>query len=384
MEFSVGEMTRRLDTVRSRMAAAGVDCMLITGTENFSYFVGVPISLYQSRRPWAALIPVEADPVAIMRGPESGPLAITLRQNGFFPTVEGYPFPVSTELPRRIADLVKRFKTKRLACELGLEMRLGLPLADFNTLLGLLPGVEIVDAADIIWSLRMTKSPEEVARMRRACEITGNSRQEVFRQVRRGMTEGDVADLWADLMHKAGAERPSFIYINTGPIPDLLPSRTKTLQPGETLWLDGGVYVGGYTCDFSRVATLGPPSPRQIQLHRDTVEVVSLIFEKIRPGAVLADLARLVTQEMQRRGYVSKSSTHGGIAGHGMGQLINEPPLIAPWNEMVISEGLLLGVELGPVQPEGMFTWEHLVHVTRTGYDLLTTEPSTLVVIEDF
>src|SRR5436189_5750092 len=101
MEFSVGEMTRRLDTVRSRVGAAGVDCMLIAGTENFSYFVGVPISLYQSRRPWAALIPVEAERVAIMRGPESGPLAITLRQNGFFPTVEGYPFPVSSELPRR-------------------------------------------------------------------------------------------------------------------------------------------------------------------------------------------------------------------------------------------------------------------------------------------
>ena len=382
MEFSVGEMTRRLDTVRSRMAAAGVDCLLVTGTENFSYFVGVPISLYQSRRPWAALIPVEAEPVAVMRGPS--PSALTLERNGFFRAVETYGFPVSTELPRRIADLVKRFKTKRLACELGLEMRLGLPLADFNTLLGLLPGVEIVDAAEIIWSLRMTKSPEEVARMRRACEITGNSRQEVFRQVRRGMTEGDVADLWADLMHQAGAERPSFIYINTGPIPDLLPSRTKTLQPGETLWLDGGVYVGGYTCDFSRVATLGPPSPRQIQLHRDTVEIFDLVFERIRPGVPVRDLAGLVSGEMTRRGYLGKASVGGAVAGHSMGMLINEPPLIAPWSDLVLTEGLVIGVEFGPTQPEGFFVFEQLLQITATGYDLLTPEPTTLVTLDDF
>jgi hypothetical protein len=40
------------------------------------------------------------------------------------------------------------------------------------------------------------------------------------------------------------------------------------------------------------------------------------------------------------------------------------------------------GIETGPVAPEGMFTWEHLVHVTKNGYDLLTTEPSTLVTID--
>jgi Xaa-Pro aminopeptidase len=87
------------------------------------------------------------------------------------------------------------------------------------------------------------------------------------------MTEGDVADMWADLMHDAGAERPSFIYINSGEAPDLLPNRTKKLKRGETLWLDGGAYVGGYTCDFSRAATLGasisPPSSTSPGCHRN-------------------------------------------------------------------------------------------------------------------
>src|SRR5436189_8967 len=111
MEFSAEEMTRRLETVRTRMDAAGIDCMLITG-----------------------------------------------------------------------------FGAKRIGCEFGLEMRLGIPPADFESIVKLLPDVEFVDASAIIWSLRMFKSPEEVARLRKACEITSTTRQQVFQQVQPGMT----------------------------------------------------------------------------------------------------------------------------------------------------------------------------------------------------
>ena len=393
MEFSVDEMTRRLDTVRKRMDAARVDCLLVSGPENFSYFTGVPASIHQTRRPSVALIPLAAEPVALMK---EGPVAFTQEHRGFFRNVQGYPFPVSRELPRRVADLIAGTKAKRVACEFGLEMRLGMPLADFNAIMQLTSGVEFVDGADIIWSLRMTKSPEEAARMKKACEITGSTRQRVFELVKPGMTEADVAELWANLMHEAGAERPSFIYVNTGKTPDLLPSRTKKLQRGETLWLDGGAYVGGYTCDFSRVATLGRPSERQEQLHRDAVEITGLLLEQIRPGVPVTELSQFASRELTRRGYgvggtgaigggtgtVAGIGTTGTVAGHSMGMLINEPPMIAPWDKTVLSEGLVLGIELGPVTPDGMFIWEHLVQVTSTGHDLFTTEPSTLVSID--
>jgi Xaa-Pro aminopeptidase len=136
------------------------------------------------------------------------------------------------------------------------------------------------------------------------------------------------------------------------------------------------VYVGGYTCDFSRVATLGPPSASQQQLHRDAVEVQQLLLEQIRPGARVADIARLGNGEMKRRGYAPRAN------GHGMGMLINEPPLISASDPTVLTPGLTVGVEQGPSEAAGMFRWEDLVQVTETGYDLFTTEPSTLVTID--
>jgi Xaa-Pro aminopeptidase len=374
MEFSHAEMTRRLEAIRAGMDAAGVDCLLVTGVENFSYFVGVPSSLYQTRRPWCALIPLAGEPVAVMK---EGAPAATLERNGFFRSIEPYPLPVSEHLPSIVVGVIRRFGARRVAVELGQEMRLGLPLLDYRAITDALPDVEFVDGAALIWSLRMIKSAEEIERMRRACEITATTRQAVFREVRPGMTEAEVAELWAELMHRAGAERPSFIYVNSGGAVDLLPSPTKRLAPGQTLWLDGGAYVGGYTCDFSRVATLGPPSPRQLQLHQDAVEVQQLLIDQVRPGVPVADLARLCFSEIAARGYPERDT-----AGHGMGMLINEPPLITPSHPGVLEVGLTLGIEQGQATSDGMFVWEDLVQVTADGHDVLTNESSELVVLD--
>jgi Xaa-Pro aminopeptidase len=93
----------------------------------------------------------------------------------------------------------------------------------------------------------------------------------------------------------------------------------------------------------------------------------------------VADLARLAKRELERRGHAA-----GPVAGHSMGMLINEPPLIAPWNHLILTEGLVIGIEFGPSQPEGFFVLEQLIQVTRDGFDLLTTEPMSLVALTDF
>lgn len=378
MEFTITEMDRRLHTVRTRMQAADVDCLMVTGVENFCYFAGVPVALYQERRPWCALIPLEREPVAFtMEGTH-----VTLERQGYFRDVQAYSLPVSPNLTTRIEGSLKRLRVKRLACELGLDQRLGMPVKDFEAIRAALPEVQFVDGAGIIWSMRMFKSPEEVERMKRACEITGATRQVLFKEIRQGMTETDVAAIWARLMFEAGAERPAFIFVNSGGPPDFLPKHERILRRGDTLWVDGGVYVHGYTCDFSRVATLGEASPRQRQLHRDAVEVMACVLEAIGPGVKVARLSEICAREMTRRGYSGFGNNATVVAGHGMGMITNEPPLIASWDETVLSDGLVTGIELGPIADEGMFIWEDLVQVKPTGYELLTTETSDLIEID--
>jgi len=378
MEFSVVEMERRLEAVRRGLQAARVDCLMVTGIQNFCYFAGVPVALYQERRPWCALIPVDHDPIAFtMAGTH-----VTLERQGFIKDVQSYALPVSPNLTKGIERALRGLRVKRLACELGLDQRLGMPFNDFETIRASLPEVQFVDGSSIIWNLRMFKSKEEADRMKRACEITGMTRQQLFKSIRDGMTEQDVADLWASLMIESGAERPAFIFVNTGGPADFLPKSGRKLRQGDTLWVDGGAYVRGYTCDFSRVATLGQASPRQRQLHRDATEVMACVLGAVRPGVRVAELSEICAREMTARGYPGFSDMATVVAGHGMGMITNEPPLIAPWDQTVLSDGLVTGIELGPIAAEGMFIWEDLIQVTSTGYDLLTTETSELIEID--
>lgn len=378
MEFESAEIEDRIAKARALMEHQQLDCLLLTGVENVSYFTGISTALYQSRRPWVVLLPAAGDPIAFMK---AGPVAISMAAGSIVRDVEEYPFPVSGTLPRQVTQRLRSLGVRRVGSEIGLEMRINMPLADYWSITEALDDVEFVDAAALIWSLRINKSRAEAARMREACEITSSTRQSVFRELLIGMSEQEIAANWQRKMYQAGADRPSFIYVNSGSNYNLLPS-SKTISAGDTVWLDGGAYVGGYTCDFSRVAIMGEPSARQRQLHRDATEVTDLLVSRVAPGVRVADLAVLSAQEMERRGYLGPSSVGGMVAGHGMGMLINEPPLIAPWSDYVIREGDLIGVELGPVDECGLFIWEQLVHVGPESGELISPESSDLVVVD--
>ena len=179
-------------------------------------------------------------------------------------------------------------------------------------------------------------------------------------------------------MYEAGGEMPSFMYISSGEWISHLPNSERKLEKGDTLWVDGGVYVEGYTCDFSRIATIGKSTTKQRQIHKEVLKMRDIMLEKVRPGVRVSEIFDACDAEFKRLGYLDTSM---GSWGHGMGMLINEPPLIARWDETVLSEGLFIGIEPGFVVPEGNFIWEEMLHIKENGYDLLTTETSDLIEI---
>ena len=57
----------------------------------------------------------------------------------------------------------------------GHETSLRMPLGDYERLLSGLPGVEIVDATDILRSLRMVKSAAEIEKIAHICGIASRT-----------------------------------------------------------------------------------------------------------------------------------------------------------------------------------------------------------------
>lgn len=63
--FSRAEMERRYAGARELMARQGIDCLLVSGEENFQYFAGTSSSLalhYSLTRPSVFLLPISRGP----------------------------------------------------------------------------------------------------------------------------------------------------------------------------------------------------------------------------------------------------------------------------------------------------------------------------------
>ncbi|HBJ47898.1 MAG TPA: peptidase M24, partial [Deltaproteobacteria bacterium] len=59
----------------------------------------------------------------------------------------------------------------RLGIMKGHETSLRMPLGDYESLMSGLPGMELVDATDILRSLRMVKSEAEIEKISHICNI---------------------------------------------------------------------------------------------------------------------------------------------------------------------------------------------------------------------
>src|SRR5262245_52622837 len=186
--FSRAEIDRRHRAAREQMASAGIDVLLISGEENFQYFAGTSASLAlhgSLTRPSIFILPLECDPIIITQGRDN------LTFGCFVSVIRDYrallEFP-----PALVIDALKEVKHTRVGAELGQEQRMGMPVGAYLEVTAALSDAKFVDAAEILIRLRMVKSKEEHAYMRKAAEITGRARQRLFDEVRPGMTEREI------------------------------------------------------------------------------------------------------------------------------------------------------------------------------------------------
>jgi len=382
--FSEKEYAARLERARELMITMKLDALFISGEENYTYFTGAKsLTPWQSfTRPVLTLIPLEDEPVIITH-------TVLLEDTQKTSNTRDVRAYSSETVPLGTAPvdlLVEIFKERRLSegvvgAELGYEQRLGLPYDDFIKLKNRLSNVRFVDASPLLWRLRITKSPQEVSCIRRACTITGTARQRCFSEVKAGMTEREVANLFFRHMLEEGAERPGFAHIVSGNLSEsTLRPTDKPLKKGETVYLDGGCYVHDYTCDFCRIATVGEPSSTQTKLHRILCGINSEMMELFVPGTKTSEIARVCRKELGKRGFQIESS---GRVGHGQGMLITEPPSISELDETILEPGMVVSSEPHLTIRDGFFTWEDVIAIVEDGYEILTeNETSDLITIK--
>jgi methionyl aminopeptidase len=120
-----------------------------------------------------------------------------------------------------------------------------------------------------------------------------------------------------------------------------IPSEKIVLQNGDVLSIDTGVDFKWRITDAAVTVPVGDVSPEVMKLMRTTYEATLAGIEKIRPGNLISDIYKTVTNYLLDRGY----ATSREYVGHGVGFDLHEQPLISNRSRTKIRNGLVLAVE---------------------------------------
>jgi len=367
------EYPRRLDRLRSLMGEKKMDGVLLGTGTNLAYFSGYPSPARNVARPFFLLLPLEGDPVFFSH---SGHKAEALRFS-WIDDVRDYSELSHVPLALILGAVRERgLENKALGMELGFEQSLDISYLEFCRLQEALGDTRLVDASDILWRLRMTKSENEINCLRKACQIVGEGYEVAFSQAREGMPERSVYKTMKTHLEETSTG-DLFLAITSGKGNyDLVtkPPEDRAIQKGDMVWMDAGCTVSGYWSDFSRAGVVGKPSLEQSHAQEIVHGITWEAVRQVRPGAKASELARFCYDRLSRIGFPITSSI-GALAsriGHGVGLNITEPPHIGLHDDTVLTPGMVITLEPGVATEYGTFHIEENIVVTPDGYEVIS------------
>lgn len=252
----------------------------------------------------------------------------------------------------------------------------------------LLPNAQFTSATAILRELRVIKSDDEIAIMRRAGEITEAAFTDVIKQLKLGMTELDIVAEVDYQLRRHGALGPSFTtaLYNSGPdhplrFGDPLHTWHRVLNPPVSVLFDFGAIYNGYCYDFGRTVAFGEPSAEfqkvyDLVMQAQAVGIAAMKAGQTTTSQVDADARRVIVEAGYGRAFRHR-------LGHGIGMDVHEPPFLTVGDETPLQSGMLFTVEPSIMQDQAFSARvEDVVVVREHGGEPLTHGFQSLLVIE--
>ncbi len=242
--------------------------------------------------------------------------------------------------------------------------------------------VELTPTAGLVEGLRMVKSPEEIARMRRSMETASEALDRAMKSVRPGLREFELAAELDHWMRKLGASQPAFETIMASGTRSALPHARPTdkrLKNQELLLVDFGAVRNGYVSDVTRMAYLGHPPAKVRRVYQAVLDAQLAAIAAVREGATCGSIDQAARRVLRAHG-LDKAFVHS--TGHGLGLEIHEPPRLGKGEQTHLRAGMAITIEPGVyLQGFGGIRIEDVVVVTPGGCEILSPSPKELKLI---
>lgn len=239
---------------------------------------------------------------------------------------------------------------------------------------------DLISTSNIVESLRIIKTEEELVLMREAGRIAERAFEYVLGIIKPGITERDISAELIYQMQKLGASGSSNDPIVASGIRSALPhgrATDKVIEHGDIITMDFGAIYNGYLSDMTRTVAVGEPPEKLKQIYQIVLETLEYTKEHARPGLSIKEFDQLARDHIEKYGY-GKYFIHG--IGHGLGMELHEAPTVAA-NEL-LAENMVFTVEPGIyLTNQGGVRIEDDIVIKKDGYENLTPSRKDLIIL---
>ncbi len=380
LHFSVEEMTSRGDRAAAEVRAAGIDALLLFKQESMYWLSGYDtfgFAMFQ-----CLVLTADGRQVLLTRMPDRGTAEYTsnLTDIRVWHDVEG--MNPAIDLVQVLDDLGLR------GSRLGIELdSYGLKASNWQLLETALEGFcTWTDASTLIQELRRTKSPAELAYIRRAAELADDAWDAAVARSAAGVSEADVlADMQDVILRSGGDYAGNGIIIGSGPAALMVRyiSGRRTLDTDDQLTLEWCGVERQYHAAMMRTLLTGNASAEHVAMHAACAEALVACEDAIGPGVTLGEVFDVHARVLDEAGFRDHRMN---ACGYGMGavyapiwvdwpMLYHGNPLTFAADQVYFLHMILLNLDDGRAMNLG-----HSVVVTDDGCERLSRSSLDLVV----
>ncbi len=380
------EILGRVEAFREKMRGAGIDMVVMysnmldpSAVRYFSDFYGVNESA-------GMVIPLEGDAI-LCSGQASHEWSAhksAIKDIRIMPEV-GEVSGVEYDLKGQIgfSDLFAELAAKYQVKKIGIVGEYIFPQLIYSKMMDAFPLAEVVSADDLMYELRINKSPAEVACIRKACDIMTETMGYTVERITPGKTELEIQ---ADLEYKMlclGAEGyvQSFSpMVPTGPVNSHLCMNRNTRRPvenSEIINIAAGACYEGYNGMICTPVVLGS-IPEEIKKAVNTAfEAMRLVEAQMKPGITSIELYQIYMDYLKETGY-NKYCPYGSV--HSLGLLECESPFFSANKPIEMKENMTICTDVYFKGMDwGSFRLEDTFLITKNGSERLTHHNEVVV-----
>ena len=381
LRFAKAEYDARLARARASLRREGLDALLVFAPESHYYLTGYDSAGYVFFQ-CGVITADDSDPTILLtRRPDRA----QARDASLYDDIRIWYNAEGVNPAAELKDILAALKLG--GARIGIELATyGLTGANYELVRQTLGGwCTLSDASHLVRTLRLIKSPAEIAFVRHSARLADAAIEAMVAATRPGVLDSAVTAAGVAAMLEGGGDMPAGgPLVNSGrrAIYGRGIGGARRLEPDDQMMLELGASYGRYNVCIEHTVILGAEKPRQRFMFDTAKAALQEITEAARPGRPIGELDEVHRRVLDGAGFAQHRFA---ACGYSLGATfrptwMDVPPMIYSGNPLALQPGMVLfpHVMLGDAETSLAAGVGYTVLITDAGAEVLSQLPLVL------